>query len=339
MKKIVRSAIPALAGALLLTGCSAAAGSGVTESNNIVQTSEDGKDKKLKIVTTIFPEYDWVKNIMGDRAEEAQISLLCNNGTDMHSYQPTVEDIVKISECDVFIYTGGESEEWAEDALKNATNKDMIKVSLLDEMGSSAKKEETVEGMQEEDHAKDHDEDHAGYDEHVWLSLKNAAFLTDSITEALCKADGENAGVYRTNAESYKSSLNELDDRYIATTKNATVKTLLFADRFPFRYMTDDYGLDYYAAFPGCSAESEASFETIAFLSKKADELSLKHVMTIEGGNDSMAGAVIANTGSKDQDILVLNSIQSVTKAEMEAGLSYMDIMEDNLKVLEKALN
>lgn len=335
MKKIVRSAIPALVGALMLTGCSAATGSGMTESNTTVHTSEEGKDEQLKIVATIFPEYDWVKKIMGEKADEAQISLLCNNGTDMHSYQPTVEDIIKISECDVLIYTGGESEAWVEDALKNASNKDMIKVSLLDEMGSSAKKEETVEGMQEEDH----DEDNTGYDEHVWLSLKNAAFLTDSITEALCKADIENEGVYRTNADSYKSSLNELDSRYSTVTKNATVKTLLFADRFPFRYMTDDYGLDYYAAFPGCSAESEASFETIAFLSKKIDELSLKHVMTIDGGNDSMAGTVIANTGSKDQDILVLNSIQSVTKAEMETGLSYMDIMEDNLKVLEKALN
>ena len=335
MKKIVRSAIPALVGALMLTGCSAATGSGMTESNTTVHTSEEGKDEQLKIVATIFPEYDWVKKIMGEKADEAQISLLCNNGTDMHSYQPTVEDIIKISECDVLIYTGGESEAWVEDALKNASNKDMIKVSLLDEMGSSAKKEETVEGMQEEDH----DEDNTGYDEHVWLSLKNAAFLTDSITEALCKADIENEGVYRTNADSYKSSLNELDSRYSTVTKNATVKTLLFADRFPFRYMTDDYGLDYYAAFPGCSAESEANFETIAFLSKKIDELSLKHVMTIDGGNDSMAGTVIANTGSKDQDILVLNSIQSVTKAEMEAGLSYMDIMEDNLKVLEKALN
>ena len=335
MKKIVRSAIPALVGALMLTGCSAATGSGMTESNTTVHTSEEGKDEQLKIVATIFPEYDWVKKIMGEKADEAQISLLCNNGTDMHSYQPTVEDIIKISECDVLIYTGGESEAWVEDALKNASNKDMIKVSLLDEMGSSAKKEETVEGMQEEDH----DEDNTGYDEHVWLSLKNAAFLTDSITEALCKADIENEGVYRTNADSYKSSLNELDSRYSTVTKNATVKTLLFADRFPFRYMTDDYGLDYYAAFPGCSAESEANFETIAFLSKKIDELSLKHVMTIDGGNDSVAGTVIANTGSKDQDILVLNSIQSVTKAEIEAGLSYMDIMEDNLKVLEKALN
>ena len=338
MKIMVKAAFPALAGALLLTGCSAAGGGGTEDSSSTVQTAAEGNDDKLKIVTTIFPEYDWVKNILGEKADDAQISLLCNNGTDMHSYQPTVEDIVKISECDVFIYTGGESEEWAEDALKNASNKDMVKISLLEEMGSSAKKEEAVEGMQEE-HDKDHDEDHDDYDEHVWLSLKNAAHLTDSITDALCKADGENAEVYKNNAESYKSSLNELDGRYSTATKNATVKTLLFADRFPFRYMTDDYGIDYYAAFPGCSAESEASFETIAFLSKKIDELSLKHVMTIEGGDDSIAKTVISNTNSKDQDILVLNSIQSVTSAEIESGLSYLDIMEDNLKVLEKALN
>ena len=256
----------------------------------------------------------------------------------MDSYQSSVEDIIKISESDVFIYGGGESDEWAVDALSNVPDKDIIRVNLIDELGSAVKKEELSEGMQEEHEEHEHEGD-AGYDEHVWLSLKNASVLTDSIAEALCGADSDNADIYRKNAQEYKASLNDLDAKYTTATQNATVKTLLFADRFPFRYLTDDYGLQYFAAFPGCSAETEASFETIAFLAEKTDELSLKHVMTIEGGDDSIAKTVISNTKEKNQDILEMNSIQSVTNEAIESGISYLGIMEENLKVLEKALN
>ena len=347
MNKMIKAGIPALAGALILTGltgCAAAGNSSNTGSETTAaQTEASEKKDKIKIVTTIFPEYDWVKNILGEKADAAEVTLLCSNGTDMHSYQPSVEDIVKISESDVFIYGGGESEEWAVAALSNLTDKDIIKVNLIDELGSAAKKEELAEGMQEE-HEEHGGEDHehegdAGYDEHVWLSLKNASVLTDSIAEALCEADSDNADIYRKNAQEYKASLNDLDAKYTTATQNATVKTLLFADRFPFRYMTDDYGLQYFAAFPGCSAETEASFETIAFLAEKTDELSLKHVMTIEGGDDSIAKTVISNTKEKNQDILEMNSIQSVTNEAIESGISYLGIMEENLQVLEKALN
>ena len=358
MNKLTKLIIPAAAGALLLTGCSAANSSGNSETTaSAVETSSTGStgsvsdagSDKLKIVTTIFPEYDWVMNILGDKKADAEVTLLCSSGTDMHSYQPSVDDIMKISDCDIFIYAGGESDKWVDGALSNATNKDMVTVNLIDELGSLAKEEETAEGMQEEGHDHEHDEEahnegeehseEAEYDEHVWLSLKNAEFLTDSIAEAIESVDSKNAETYRGNAVKYKESLSDLDERYQKTVDSATVKTLLFADRFPFRYMTDDYGITYYAAFPGCAAETEASFETIAFLAGKADELSLKHIMTIEGSDKKIAETIISNTASKNQDILELNSMQSVTATEIEGGINYLSLMEDNLLVLEKALN
>ena len=356
MNKLTKLIIPAAAGALLLTGCSAANSSGNSETTaSAVETSSTGStgsvsdagSDKLKIVTTIFPEYDWVMNILGDKKADAEVTLLCSSGTDMHSYQPSVDDIMKISDCDIFIYAGGESDKWVEGALKNAANKDMVTVNLIEEPGSLAKEEETVQGMQEEEHDHEgeaHEEGEAlsgkaDYDEHVWLSLKNAEFLTDSIAEAIESVDAKNAETYRGNAGKYKEALSELDARYQKTVDSATVKTLLFADRFPFRYMTDDYGITYYAAFPGCAAETEASFEMIAFLAGKADELSLKHIMTIEGSDKKIAETIISNTGSKNQDILELNSMQSVTATEIEGGINYLSLMEDNLLVLEKALN
>lgn len=334
MNKLFKLTISAVAGAMLLAGCA----SGTSES---VATTESEttftSDKKLSIVTTTFPEYDWVKNILGDSFDQADVTLLCKGGTDLHSYQPTVDDMMKISESDVFIYNGGESYEWVEDALSSVPSAGMVKVNLLEELGSLAKEEETVEGMQDDEG--ESEEKGAELDEHVWLSLKNAQYLTDSITEALVVADAENADTYKENALKYKNSLKALDEKYTHTVDSATVKTLLFADRFPFRYLTDDYGLEYFAAFSGCSAETEASFETIAFLSGKVDELSLKHVITIENSDKKIAETVISNTTAKDQDILELNSMQSITDEQINGGLSYISVMEDNLATLEKALN
>ena len=343
MNKIFKVMIPAITGAIVFTGCSSGTATDSNDNNTTsvsVTDSGDDKDGKLKIVTSIFPEYDWVNNILGEKAEDAEITLLCDSGTDMHSFEPSAEDFLKISDCDVFVYGGGVSEEWIGDALANARNKDMVTVSLMEILGENAKTEEIIEGMQEEieeDHTDEHDD--AEYDEHVWLSLKNAGLITEGIADALCEADSENSDIYRKNASDYKSRLEDLDTRYKKATDEATVKTLLFADRFPFRYLTDDYGLTYYAAFPGCSADTEASFDTVIFLAKKADELGLKHIMTIEGSDHSIADTVRSNTTGKDQDILELNSMQSVTKDDIANGLSYTDIMESNLKVLEKALN
>ena len=299
----------------------------------LVSCAPSGKaDKGLSVVTTIFPEYEWVKNVLGDKAEDTDVTLLLDSGVDLHSYQPTADDIIKISSCDVFIYVGGESDKWVDDALGEAANKDMTVLGLMDVLGDHIREEEIVEGMQVED------EGEAEYDEHVWLSLKNAALCVGAIGDALAKADGANAETYKANAEAYIAKLNELDGRYAAAVEASPKKTLLFGDRFPFRYMTDDYGLGYYAAFVGCSAESEASFETVAFLASKVDELGLSTVLTLEGTDHRIAETVVSATAGKDARILSMDSMQSSTMADIKAGVTYLSIMEKNLGVLTDAL-
>ena len=347
MKKFISAVVAGFLALGSLTACNSAGAKG---------------NGKLQIVTTIFPEYDWVMNVLGDKASDADVTMLLDNGVDLHSFQPTAADIMKISSCDLFIYVGGESDEWVEDALKEAVNKNMIVIDLLDELGDAVKEEELVEGMQgedEEDHDhdhehdedhdhEDHDEDHehehhheegeVEYDEHVWLSLRNAQVLVKSISDALQKIDSANADTYKKNADSYIESLKALDADYKAAVDAASTKTILFGDRFPFRYMVDDYGLTYYAAFVGCSAESEASFETITFLSKKVDELSLPVVLTIEGKDKRIAETIIENTASKNQKVLTLDSMQSVSSSDVKNGTTYISIMESNLSVLKEAL-
>ena len=318
-------------------------------------------DEKLQIVTTIFPEYDWVREIAGisegsadkSAAEKVDVTILLDNGVDLHSFQPTAADIAKISTCDIFIYVGGESDAWVDDALKEATNKDMVVIDLLDVLGDSVKEEEVVEGMQEEEeHEHEHEEaeeEHEGeghhheegeieYDEHVWLSLKNAQILTSYIADKMAEKDSANAAAYKANVEAYNKKLSDLDKQYQEAVDAAEVKTLVFGDRFPFRYMVDDYGLDYYAAFVGCSAETEASFETIVFLSGKVDELGIPAICTIEKSDQKIAETVKENTKSKDQEILTMDSLQSVTSEDVKAGETYLGKMTDNLEVLKKAL-
>ncbi|MCR5832153.1 MAG: metal ABC transporter substrate-binding protein [Lachnospiraceae bacterium] len=325
MKKCIATII-AVAMTVTLSACQNAA----------ADTAAQGAGK-VKIVTTIFPEYDWVMNILG--SEQADVTMLLDNGVDLHSYQPTAEDIMKISTCDLFIYVGGESDEWVEDALKEAVNKDMVVIDLLDVLGSSVKEEETVEGMQEEEEEEhEHEEEGPEYDEHVWLSLRNAAVVTDAIAKALEGIDPDHAKEYGDNAASYIEKLNALDKRYTEAVTAAPIKTILFGDRFPFRYLTDDYGLTYYAAFVGCSAETEASFETISFLAGKVDELSLPAVMTIEGADHRIAETIVANTATKDQKILTMDSMQSTTAKDIENGTTYLSVMENDLSVLEEAL-
>ena len=350
MKKYISIIFAAILAACSLSACthksSAADHYG---SGNVGQGAAGG----LQIVTTIFPEYDWVMNIIGENPGNAEVTMLLDTGVDLHSYQPTASDILKVSSCDMFIYVGGESDEWVEDALKEATNKNMIVIDLLDVLGDSVKEEEVVEGMQEEDehehedgdedehedgHEHHHDEDEIEYDEHVWLSLRNAAALTEYISEQLQKIDSANADTYKSNTDSYVEKLNALDKQYSDVVSNASVKTLLFGDRFPFRYLVDDYGLSYYAAFVGCSAETEASFETITFLAGKVDELSLTSVMTIEGTDHRIAETIVQTTETKDQKILTMDSMQSVTAKDVENGVTYLSVMESNLTALTEAL-
>ena len=295
---------------------------------------------KLNIVTTIFPEYDWIRNILGEESEHAELTMLVDSGVDLHSYQPSAEDILRISTCDVFVYIGGESDSWVKDALKESANKDMVVVNLMESLGDAVKEEELVEGMQGEEEEEEECEEEEGpeYDEHIWLSVKNAELSCKVLSEALKKADPDHAAEYESNTAAYIEKLDALDTKYEEAVAQGSTHTLLFADRFPFRYMTDDYGLDYYAAFIGCSAETEASFETIMFLAQKVDEQKLDNVMIIESGDGRIAQTVIDNTEAKNAKILKLNSIQSVTAKDVQAGAAYLSIMEENLEVLKEAL-
>ena len=341
MKKLIITLLCSVLIMCTVIGCGSKASSG---------SGADNSDKTLKIVTTIFPEYDWVLNILGDKAADCELTMLLDNGVDLHSYQPTAEDMLKISDCDMFIYVGGESDVWVEDALAEAANKDMAVINLLETLGDSVKEEEVVEGMQEEDeHEHEHDEngeehehEHDGeepeYDEHVWLSLRNAEVLCDAIAEGLAKIDPDSADIYKANATTYNDKLAALDSEYEKAVSSAVNKTVLFGDRFPFRYLTDDYGLNYYAAFVGCSAETEASFETIVFLAGKVDELGLKTIFTIEKNDGRIAGTIRDNTTTQDQQILALDSMQSVTSEDVAAGTSYLSVMTDNLSVLKEGL-
>lgn len=338
--------------------------------NTIEQNSiEKGNSNKISIVCTTFPQYDWVKNILGEEAERFNVTLLLDNGVDMHSYQPAVKDIATAGSSNLFIYVGGESDTWVEDALKEAKNKDLKAINLMETLGNSVKEEEVVEGMQEERESLGHShekpskekqeqtqkESHENsqeingqkeaadeepeYDEHIWLSIRNAEIMVKNIEKAIEQLDSDNAKVYQTNAENYIKKLDTLDKQYANTIQNAKYKAILFGDRFPFRYMADDYDLKYYAAFAGCSAETMAGFETVTFLAKKADELRLPVILTIENSDGRIAEAVKSNTTKKNQKILAMNSLQSVTKEQIADGITYLQVMQENLSVLLEALN
>ena len=291
-------------------------------------------DDKISVVTTIFPIYDWVRQVAGDNLSNIDLTMLLDNGVDLHSYQPTAQDILKVSNADLFIYAGGESDEWVEDVLEAAPNADIRAINLVEAMGEDIKMEEMVEGME---HAEEEDEEEA--DEHVWLSLRNAEKLVQVIADVLAEIDGEHADTYLNNAKEYEKKLSALDERYKETISSAAFDTLLFADRFPFRYLTDDYDLKYYAAFSGCSAESEASFDTVAFLIGKLNELALPAVIRLEDGRINIADTIIRDSATKDQRIVILHSMQQITGEDVRTGISYLSVMEDNLNALREALN
>ncbi|MBQ4377771.1 MAG: zinc ABC transporter substrate-binding protein [Treponema sp.] len=300
---------------------------------------------KLKVVTTIFPEYDWAKEIIGEKSDNVELTLLLNNGVDLHSYQPSVKDIAKVSEADIFVYVGGESDEWVDEVLKNAKNPGMKVINLVEVLGERVKNEEVVEGMEHEHGHDEHDDDeHDEHhheeekDEHVWLSLRFAKTLCGAICDALCEKDSANANLYRKNLTSYTAKLDALDSKYADAVKAGNKNTLVFGDRFPFRYMVDDYNLKYFAAFTGCSAESEASFKTIAFLSEKVNELGLNCVCQIESGNGKIAKTVISNSKNKKAKVVTFDSLQSTTAKQIKKGTTYLGVMEKNLESLKEAL-
>lgn len=314
---------------------------------------ERGRDDgKLRVVCTVFPQYDWIRNIAGDAVgDRIELELIVKNGADVHSYQASVADIAAVSSCDMLVCVGGESEAWVSRALEQSDNADMTVVKLLEVLGNAAKEEETVEGMETEDghdehgnghddaDAHDHEDGEAEYDEHVWLSLKNASLFCRELTDKLCALDADNAEKYRANGESYTEKINSLDARFEEAVGTAERDVMVVADRFPFRYLADDYGLGYYAAFPGCSAETEASFKTVDFLAERVRSLELDTVLVTDGANKKIAEAVIAASGRNGCVIRSLDSMQSVRTDDIDAGKTYLGAMESNLGVLGLALN
>ncbi|WP_366509131.1 ZinT/AdcA family metal-binding protein [Ruminococcus sp.] len=530
-KKFGIYAVTLAMAAMGMTGCSSSSSSS-SKTEVTTQAANKASAEPFSVVCTIFPEYDWVKEILGDHADNVELTYLLDSGVDLHNYQPTADDMMKISNCDLFVYVGGESDEWVEDALAAAANKDMKVINLMDVLGDSAKVEELKEGMQEDEH--DHDHDHSKevstfeddevkdrplsdwegdwqsayplvldgsldeawehksedgsmtaeeykdyytkgyksdynaisihndhikftdkngkvtesdykytgyfiqdwstgtraamyrfeaedknsgapvyiefndhiiepekaehfhirmsnesydaivdpegnwptffdaalspeevcdevighghsdedeeeeheheheegeeeYDEHVWLSLKNAKVLCAEIEKNLEAIDSANAADYKANLDSYVAKLDELDGKFKTLVDGSSVKALVFGDRFPFRYFVDDYGLDYYAAFIGCSAETEASFKTIAFLSNKIKELDCKTIFTLENSSKDIAESIINNSG-KTVDIAELNSLQSISKNDIAGGVSYISLMQKNYDVLAGVL-
>ena len=330
MKKLISIVMVVVLLASSLIACNA---------NNKKQV-EQTDNNNIKIVTTIFPIYDWVKNILGEKFDKENVSILLDNSVDLHNYQPTSADIVKISNSDLFIYVGGESDEWVPEVLNQVSNKNLKTLNLMDCLSGNLQLEEEKEGMEEstEEHAGSEEEDEEEYDEHIWLSLKNAVKLVSAISNVIKDIDNDNSNIYETNEKAYIDKLKVLDNDYNDMANAASNKMLIFGDRFPFLYMTKDYGLDYYAAFKGCSAETEASFKTIVFLTQKLDEYNLDYIMTIEGTNHKIAETIIENSKDKDRKILELNSMQSTTSNDINQGANYLDIMKNNLETLKKII-
>ncbi|MBO5416332.1 MAG: zinc ABC transporter substrate-binding protein [Clostridia bacterium] len=313
MKRFFCVIIAMLLLAASLSGCRTEKNDGVTD-----------------IVCTVFPIYDWTENVIGDESEDISLSLIVKNGTDPHSYSPTPADIAKISSCDVLIYVGGESDAWVSDVLRGEVNEDMRVIRLIDTVSG----ESAAEGHEGHDHA--HTE--TAYDEHIWLSLKNAKLLCRTISDGLCEAMPERAEDIRVNLGKYLSEIDSLDRSYSDAVLDGERDTLLFADRFPFGYLVEDYGLKYYAAFEGCSTDSEASFETVTFLAKKLRELSLDYVIILENSDRALADTVIAGSQTSGVSILIMNSMQSITETDIEKGTTYLGIMRQNLSILKLAL-
>ncbi|MBP5404574.1 MAG: zinc ABC transporter substrate-binding protein [Clostridia bacterium] len=294
-------------------------------------------DGGLKIVVTIFPEYDWVMNVLGERADEVKPTLLLDNNIDLHSYAPTPDDKIKISQADLFVYVGGESDKWVVSALEEKRNASRKIIDLMETLGDAAKEEELVEGMQEEEEG---EEEEGAYDEHVWLSLRNAEIFVDKIAEVLSEIDPEYKALYTANAARYIASLQALDLRYQEMRAAASDDFILVADRFPFRYLVDDYDIKYAAAFKGCAADSEITFETQRKLIDIANEKDVRAILVLESTEPEhrTARTIRDGTTRKDQDILVLDSLQSASEKEYKAGRTYLSVMEENLEVLRKAL-
>ena len=318
------------------------------------------KDENVILCTT-FAAYDWVREILGD-TDTFTCRMLVDNGVDLHSYQPSAQDIMKIANCRMLVYVGGESDTWVSDALVESGNENIVAISLLDLVGNRALNEVELEGVEEHHHHDHDDEDHdheaepadhaegeadntdgqndaedGHYDEHVWLSLKNAIVCTETLADAITELDSDNAKQYVANAKTYTGKLEALDDDYQTMRDAATQTTILVGDRFPFLYLAEDYDIHYFAAYSGCSADVEASVHTVTYLAEKLQEYKLQAIYVVDNGTDSLANT-IAESAEMKPKILHLSSMQSVTKDDIEKGCTYLSYMEENLQMLKQGL-
>lgn len=314
MKRFLCALLALILGCGMLAGCS------------VEEETVDGP----RIVVTIFPLYDWAKTLLGDRGT---VTMLMRNGVDLHNYQPSAADIADIMECDMLIYVGGESDEWVEDLLESCPDHAFKTLNLMQTLRRMLLEEEQKEGMQAEE-----EEEDGALDEHIWLSLRNAGSIVESIAESVAALEPEYRSEVLARAAEYRMQLDALDERYEAVCADAVRKTILVADRFPFRYLVEDYGLDYYAAFPGCAAASDVSAETIGFLQEKLEQLQLPALFIIDGSDGALAENLRENA-NRDVKILTLNSAQCVSQQEIQDGVTYLKLMEENLTALEEALN
>ena len=315
MKSITRitALLTAVATALCLCSCAS-------------QNEADNKDsQKLKIISTVFPPYDLARQIAGDNAD---ISILLPPGSESHTYEPTAKEIIEIQNCDIFLYIGGENEQWAEKIISSNKSDSVKTVKLID----------CVKTLEEAElHEEEHEEEHSHEtDEHIWTSPKNEQLMLTAVYDAICEADPENKAVYTKNKDSYNKQLTELDKAYKEAVGNAKNKTIIMADKFPFRYLAEEYGLDFYAAFSSCSDESEPSAAAMTSLISKIKELKIPVVYYLEFSSTKVADTLCSETGASS---LMLHSCHNVSKEDLDKGISYVDLMKQNLENLKTALN
>ena len=290
------------------------------------------QDGKINVIATIFPEYDFLRQIGGDHLN---LTMLLTPGAESHSFEPTPQDIKEVANSDLFVYVGGDSDAWVDSILDSVDTTQTEVVTLMDCV--TLKEEEVAEGMTpEEEEETEGSEEETEYDEHVWTSPKNAVLIVQKLCDNLCKIDPKNADDYKQNTKDYVAKLNDLDAEFQDVVDHAKRTEIVVGDRFPFRYFVDAYGLTYYAAFPGCSTDTEASAATIAFLTDKVKQDEIPVVFHIELSNEKVCDSICESTGAKSE---LLNAVHNVSKKDFEAGITYMDLMEHNVEVLKEALN
>ena len=328
MRKRLLSALLALC--ILLTLCSC------------TKQNQSNKDAKLTILCTLFPQYDWLRNITAG-VDGVEVSLIIANGTDPHSYQPTAADIMNISNCDMLVYVGGDSDTWVKKAIERSKNQNINAITLTELEGIELHNISSASHTHEDHSHGEHSHEghsHSALDEHLYLSLDNACAAVGALANALCKADPDNRDAYLKNSLEYTLKLANMSESFRAEVEQipAEERFILFADRFPFVYLLSDYEIHYSAAFEGCTTDVDADFDTVIRLIHEADEHNVSYIAVTEGSDKALANTIITSTKSKNQKIVVLNSMQAITKSQIENGSTYISIMKENIDQIKTAL-